>query len=206
VIKVNLLRNRGENTSAGKTANTEIDYEASYDSGSDESSSGKDIILKIILVLIGTGGLMAYESYNIDDLRSQLSVVNQEKTALASELQQKQPIAIKAKELQKQIQDIEARIKAIKDLSKIRLREIKAVDYLQNVIPEKVWLTSLDFKNDSLNIKGGALSDDQLNRFMDSMEGKSYFRNVILLKAVEQKSKEGTIKIFEIGSTLTNSE
>lgn len=206
MIKINLLRNKGDSQTQVTSSN--INYETAFDIGAADGASGsaKSIFTKLIIMFVGVMGLMLYEYYNISDLQAQVSDLRTKNNVVMQELEKNKPIASKARELQKQIQDLEARIQAIKDLSKVRLREIKAIDYIQNVIPERVWLTSLDISGENMKIEGGALSDDQLNRFMDSIDGKSYFRNVILLRAVEQKNKEGTIKMFQITSSLTSTE
>lgn len=206
MIKINLLKNRAAR--GDKTAATEINYETAFNIPSDTvvDGSSQSAFVKIIVMFITLGVLWGYETYNLSGLRGQLALLNKEKSKLAAELREKQPMAEKAKAMQKEIQDIEARVQSIKGLSKIRLREIKAIDYLQNVIPEKVWFTGLDFSDSSLKIDGGAISDEQLNRFVDALEGKSYFRNVIILRSVEQKAKDGTIKAFQISSSLANSD
>ena len=209
MIKVNLLKNRGSGSgTSAKTAATEINYEVSFDEAElDEGANpARDALVKIMLILLGTVVVIVYEGYNISGLRDKLSQLNSEKTGLAQELEKKKPIAGKARELQKKILDLEGRIQGIKDLSMIRLREIRAVDYMQNVIPEKVWLTTLDFSQETLKIEGGTLADDELTKFIEALESKSYFKNVILLKAVEEKSDKGTVKVFTITSTLTGTE
>jgi len=201
MIKFNLLRDRA--AKAAKGTETEINYDTTFETkvGGDSTGS-RDMLTKIVVLALLTGVLMMYESYNIGELRTKVAQGNAEKKRVETELAQKKPIEAKARELQKQIQDIETRIKAIKDLSKVRLREIKAIDYLQNIIPEKLWFTLLEFDGNSLKIEGGTTSDDQLNRFLDDMESKSIFKNVILLRSIEQKNKEGTIKVFTITSTV----
>lgn len=203
MIKVNLLRNRAEGSNQGTNA-TQVDNVTSIDSPA-ESMSGAEIqqvALKFVVILLSTAGLWGYETYNIDNLKETNQTLTAQNVAMQNEIKEKQPIAVKAKELQKKITDLEGRIKIIKDLSKTRLREIKAMDYIQNVIPEKVWLTVLDIHDEKVKIEGSTMSDDQLNKFIEMLDGKSYFQNVILLRAVEQKSKEGTIKTFEISSAL----
>ena len=205
MIKINLLKNRGEQTK--RSSGTQINYETSIDSVGQEGGGGsggatKDTVVKIVVLLIWLAGLMAYESYNIGELDSKIAEKNSEKNKLAADIQMKKPIADKARDLQAQLEDLEARIKSIKDLSRIRLREIKAIDFVQNIIPERVWLSSLAINSDKVDFSGGAMSDENLNRFMEALESKSNFKNVILLKAVEQKSKEGTIKVFDITSSL----
>jgi Tfp pilus assembly protein PilN len=205
MIKVNLLRNRAEGNRAPQgTSVTQVDGLTSIEAPTEpmDSSQLKQFAIKFVLILSITGGMMLYESFNIDNLRDQLTNLNKINTDLQAEITKNQPVATKAKELQKKISDLESRIKIIKDLSRTRLREIKALDYIQNVIPEKVWLSSLEFADDKVKIIGDSMADDQLNKFLEQLDGKSYFQNVILLKAVETKSKDGTIKNFEIASSL----
>jgi Tfp pilus assembly protein PilN len=205
VIKVNLLRNRAENANAGgATIVTQVDGVTSIEAPTEpmDSSQFKLLAIKFVVILGLTGGLMLYETFNVDNLRDQLASLNKINTDLQDQITKNQPIATKAKELQKKITDLEGRIKIIKDLSRTRLREIKALDYIQNVIPEKVWLESIDFSDDKVKIIGQSVADDQLNKFLESLDGKSYFQNVILLRAVETRTKEGTTKSFEIASSL----
>ena len=49
---------------------------------------------------------------------------------LRTQISQNQPFVERAKEMQKEIKELEERIVLIKNLSKVRLREIKAIDYL----------------------------------------------------------------------------
>jgi Tfp pilus assembly protein PilN len=206
MIKVNLLRNNS--AASSKTTATEINYDTAFDTKADGgvASSPAGMLLKFLLMFMGAAGLMMYESYNIGELRTALQQAQAASTALSQELTEKKPMVAKARELQKQIQDLESRIQAIKDLSKVRLREIKAIDYLQNIIPEKVWFSLLEFDKGAVKVEGGTTSDDELNLFLEEMERKSIFSNVILLRAVEQKVKEGTIKVFNISATLSGVE
>jgi len=183
---------------------TQVDGVTSIENVSEPMESGQAKVLatKFAVVLALTGGLMLYESFNIDNLKEQLKVLNKANTDLQAEITKNQPTAAKAKELQGKITELEARIKIIRDLSRTRLREIKSLDYIQNIIPEKVWLQQLDFTEDKVKIVGEAMGDDQLNKFLESLDGKSYFQNVVLLKAIEQKTKDGITKNFEISGTL----
>jgi len=206
MIKINLLKNRGEQTQA--TSAGEINYETSFDirTTSGKTSAAKDVFIKIIVMLMGMAGLFTYESFHISDLRLQLQTITRKKNEAAKEIEQKKPIAAQATVLQKQIQELEGRIKAIRELSTIRLREIKAVDYIQNVIPEKVWLKSLSFDEGDIVIDGFSGSDDQLAQFFTSLESKKSFANVLLTKSVEQKSKDGTVKVFMITAHISSGD
>ncbi|MEQ1664180.1 MAG: PilN domain-containing protein, partial [Bdellovibrionales bacterium] len=189
MIKINLLKRRSENTIAN--AGTEINYETSFDINSTEGkvASTKDAFLKILVIIIWAVALFAYESYNINDLKVQLQGIQAKRDTTAAEIDSKKAITSRARELQQQILDLEARIKAIRVLSQIRLREIKSIDYIQNTIPERVWLKSIDLKDGNLQIEGVAAADDQMNKFFDALESKKSFKDVLLAKAIELKGK-----------------
>jgi hypothetical protein len=42
------------------------------------------------------------------------------------------------------------------------------------------------------------VTDDALSVFIRELENSAYFKEVILMKATEEKRKEGTVKVFEI--------
>lgn len=201
MIKVNLLKNRGsvaENT-------TQMDFEMTVQA-SDKLGLGtgtsSDSLLKIVILLIPALLLYGYEKYNISQLEEERTSISMRLQSLTSEIDSNKPVVQKAKEMQKEIKELEERIILIKNLSKVRLREIKAIDYLQNVIPDKVWFSELDFKDTNFEAKGFSVSDEALNRFIEGLEGKSFFRNVILRQSVDQKTKTGTIKSFHFSSQL----
>lgn len=201
MIKVNLLKNRGsvaENT-------TQMDFEMTVQA-SDKLGLGtgtsSDSLLKIVILLIPALLLYGYEKYNISQLEEKRTSISMRLQSLTSEIDSNKPVVQKAKEMQKEIKELEERIILIKNLSKVRLREIKAIDYLQNVIPDKVWFSELDFKDTNFEAKGFSVSDEALNRFIEGLEGKSFFRNVILRQSVDQKTKTGTIKSFHFSSQL----
>ena len=159
---------------------------------------------KILLMLIWVAGLFTYQKINITSLEGSLARAQMEARDLDQQITQHQAEADQAKKMQKDVEELKHRIKIVKDLSKTRLREIKAIDYIQNNIPDKLWLNSLTIKANHLELFGSTLTDDQLNRFLDSLEqNKASFKNVLLLKAVDQNdSKMGTLKSFEISSDI----
>ena len=203
MIRVNLLKNRG-GTYVG-TVSTQIgDMPATTSTEISGSNDTKSNAIKIILMIMWAGGLFAYQKFNISNLEEQLAGARAKATDLNRQIQQHQAEADQAKRMQKDIQELKRRIKIIKGLSKTRLREIKAIDYIQNNIPNKLWLSSLTFKDNKMKLLGSSMTDDQLNRFLDALEqNKSYFQNVLLLKAVDESDgKMGTLKSFEISSDM----
>ena len=97
--------------------------------------------------------------------------------------------------LQKQIDTLEG-------LRKERLREVKVMDNLQKDIPEKVWLTKVDFQETKLVISGLAIADSELTTFMENLSGSVFLHDVALLRSSEQPSEGGVLKKFDISCAL----
>jgi Tfp pilus assembly protein PilN len=97
-------------------------------------------------------------------------------------------------------------MKIMKALSRTRLRELKALDFLQTMIPERVWLNSLDYIDEKFRLKGLALTDDDLTDLIQALDKSSFFSEVVLLQAKETTSRDGTLKNFELTTTIEGQE
>ncbi|MEK6554207.1 MAG: PilN domain-containing protein [Bdellovibrionota bacterium] len=207
MIKVNLLKNRG----TVSEASTQFDYtniSGTPDSGADSSASSSPlaILAKVLIIFSLSVLLYIYESYNIGVLTEQNAAVQARVQELQAEITKNESIIGRATEMQSEIKQIEERINVIKKMSKIRLREIKAIDYLQNTMPDRVWFQTLDFKDKSFRVMGYAATDESLNRFIDTIDGKSFFRTAILLNNDDFKTKGGSVKKFIISTDLIETD
>ena len=203
MLRVNLLKNRG-GTNAGTVASQVSDFTSIQSTGNDGlASDNKATATKIIVMVIWVVGLFTYQKYNINNLSDRLANLQFQDRSLQAQIQKNQVAANRAKQMEKDVKELQRRIKIIKDLSNVRLQDIKAISYIQNNIPDKVWLKSITFKSSKLDLVGSSLTDDQLNQFLNGLESKkSYFKNVLLLKAVDEPGRAGTVTSFEISSEL----
>ena len=87
-------------------------------------------------------------------------------------------------------------------LSKKRLRELKALDFLQNLIPDGVWLTSMKYDGEKVNFSGQATTDEDMTKFIEGLDSSGQFKEVILVKAIEKSSAVGVVKEFVVNSKL----
>jgi Tfp pilus assembly protein PilN len=203
MIKVNLNKTRADLTQATRVEyQTTVDNSFSVDSDGSPNAVGAGALLKFLVMGIGIVGLYGFESMNISNLNEQTATFRAQLSTLDQQIQTNEPLAAQAETRQKEILAIESRIEAIKVLAKERLREIKVIDYIQNVLPERIWLRNFEFKESTLRLEGGAIGDDDLKQFIENLEGKLYFKNVVLLQSIENKSATGTVKNFVLTSSL----
>lgn len=209
MIKVNLLKNRG--TSSEPTSNTQFEFtnaSATADAfgGAGAQANPAAVLLKFGIILSLTLLLYIYESYNIGILTDQSNAAQARLQELQAEVARNQSVVGRALEMQEEIKQLETRIAAVKKLSRIRLREIKAVDYLQNTIPDRVWFQRLEFRDKNFRVEGFAATEESLNRFIEAVDGKSFFRTAILLNNEDVRTRTGTVKKFVISSDLIETD
>jgi Tfp pilus assembly protein PilN len=206
MIKVNLLRNKVGGTKTAVSQASESEENFVFENQSAEAGENKKgLIVKIFIIFGGIVCLYGYQNYNISLLQDQANALVAEKQTLDAQILAKKPVAEKAAKLQKENQELEKRIASVKNLSKFRLRELRTLDYIQNVIPDRLWLTGVKVNGGSIELQGGSLADDDLSKFLDLLETKPWFKDVILLQAIEAKTKTGTSKTFLIRMSQTES-
>ncbi|MGE0762500.1 MAG: PilN domain-containing protein [Bdellovibrionales bacterium] len=215
MIKVNLLQNRGSSarTQVGMTGvgGTATDFmgtssgtasgTAGY-TGSMSGANNKRLVINLIVVMLIPGALIYYERSNLEELRHHANITNAEVAELQNQIEQKKTQIAQSVELKEKAKELANKIDILKKLSRIRLREIKALDFIQASMPEKVWLREMSFKSGALLIRGYSMTDDDLTMFVRSLEKSRNFSSVVLLQAKEERSKDGAVKNFEVSCNV----
>ena len=190
MIKINLARKK----KAAEGASTEAQFEL-YDSA---SSAKKQAFVKIFLMFLFVGILMFYENHNVTQYQGELLIQSSKISELEADLDGKKKQTAGMSEIEHNAQVLEQKLTIMKKLSRGRLREVKALDYIQGVLPEKVWFKDIKFEESSLVLQGYAVSDEDLNELTRALENSVQFSNVIILQAKEAKIQNSTYKQFEI--------
>jgi len=202
MIKVNLLKNRGGGGRSGTTV-TETQFDDSFDVGFDDSAKDQGGPLnKILLMLIWVVGLYVYEWYNIGNLTQQNTQLQAQIAKLDQEVGAIKPQIESAKKLQSANQELTKKLGLVRELGRLRLREIRAIDHLQNVIPERVFFSNIKFTDTTFEVTGQSANDQDLDRLLEGMRQNAVFVDVLLARSVEQKGPQGNTKSFLITSGL----
>ena len=183
MIKINLVRNHVQDA---VTTSTQVKE------ASPNRERMREGLTKIAFILLFTIGLMMYESQNIRTL-------NEETARLKAQLAQQQTQAtlkaaevVKVKDVESQAKELEDKLKILKLLSKLRLREVKTLDFMQSSIPEKVWLKTINYESDKIKVEighlqfaGSAVATEDLSEFVKRLEDSAFLMDVIVLKNQE---------------------
>lgn len=197
MIRVNLARNRAQ---APGVDGTSTNFSPSFDAG--DTSEQRAAIRNLFILFIGVIALIVYEKYNAFTLNDANQLLVQEQGQLEMQLGKDKSSLDQYKTSETDAKALEDKLSIIKKLSRTRLREVKALDYIQEIIPDKVWLKQLMIDQEMVKISGYSMLDEDLSTFIQTLDKSAYFQNVILTQASEVSSKSGNYKQFDISARL----
>lgn len=196
MIKVNLMRNRVQDPALN----------AQVGGGGGGEDSNRDSIVKIIVMGIFVCGLMLYEGQNIRNLNAESARLNGQLNQTQSEAAAKAQEVEAVKDVEQEARELEDKLKIMKLLSRLRLREVKTLDFMQSSIPEKVWLRGMTYESDGQKFErghyqfnGNSVSTEDLSEFVKRLEDSAYLNEVIVVKNQESQvaGKAGSIREFQ---------
>lgn len=176
----------------------------------------KEALKRLVLLLVGPLAFYIYEGQNLPAKLAELNAKNQQLSAIQSYNAQQADSVAEINKFKEDERLIEARISALNKISKERNNEIRVLDLLQKVIPEKAWLTRVEIKLENLRvgekskdvtrleIQGLAMSDIEVSSFLDALTKSVFLRDVSLESSSEVPSENERLKRFEISCSLEN--
>lgn len=194
MIRVNLIRNRVQDTTVVGSASS---------GSSDELREG---LVKVAFIVLFTVGLMMYESSSIRALNEDRARLQANINELETQAQSKAAEVEAIKDIARQAQELEDKLKVLKLLSKLRLREVKTLDFMQSSIPEKVWLKAINYDQRKENVEAGhfqfegnAVGTEDLTEFVKRLEDSAYLNEVIVIKnqEINGPAKTGSLRDFQ---------
>jgi type IV pilus assembly protein PilN len=159
-------------------------------------------VIRLLILAIVPLALYGYELQNIPELQSRLSSKNAVLTSLTEKNERAKGAVEEIGKFKEDQARLQKQIDTLEGLQKERLREVKILDNLQKDIPEKVWLTRMEFQDTTLKLSGAATADVEVSTFMDNMSRSVFLRDVSLLKSDSEKTEQGILKVFEILCTI----
>lgn len=99
---------------------------------------------------------------------------NQRNSFLASEIKKLDRKIVEIKELEKEREKLIARMTAVEELQSSRHLAVRLFDELSRTLPDGVYLTELEQKNNEARIKGVAQSNARVSNFMRNLEASQW--------------------------------
>ncbi len=99
---------------------------------------------------------------------------NQRNGFIEAEIKKLDRKIIEIKELEKEREKLIARMTAVEELQSSRHLAVRLFDELSKTLPDGVYLTELEQKNDEAKIKGVAQSNARVSNFMRNLEASEW--------------------------------
>jgi type IV pilus assembly protein PilN len=127
-------------------------------------------------------------SYFYVDLTREINSLTKERESLKRELATYRDTNAKINNLKKTIADIEAKLKTIKELEKVKTGPVKLLDDIATSVPkDKLWLASLRESKGTLMLEGTAMDNETVADFMDKLLSTGTINSVELVRTRQRK-------------------
>lgn len=173
MIRINLLRNMGM-SAAGTSMGTSV-------VGTGELISvdvRRQAAIKVVVILLFPVLLFIWEKLKINTLQSEKAQVQQRVDAVEAEKASFGSAGPRVEKANKLKERIEKEIKIIRELAKNRLREVKALDQLQSVLPSGTWLSEVNMEGGKILMDGFALNEGSLTELLTALNSNVFFSMV----------------------------
>ncbi|WP_413558402.1 PilN domain-containing protein [Bdellovibrio sp. HCB209] len=204
MIKINLA-----SQSVGTNAALGAQFGGGGEGGEDiiiSDEARKEALKRLVVLLIPALGLYAYQEQNVPQLKGRLGSLQATLGELEAYNAKQADSVAEIKKFKEDEAIIEARISALDKISKDRSREIRVIDLLQQVIPEKAWLTRVTLNPDRMNVQGLGMSDFEVSQFLEALTKSVFLMDVNLVSSTETTVDGMILKKFEISAVLERAQ
>lgn len=170
MIRINLLRNlglaaSGTNMTGGSGGIVSVDVR-------------RQATMKLVVILLFPLMLFIWEKLRINSLEAQRAQTQQRVDAVEGERSSFGSAGPRVEKANKVKQTMQREIAVIRDLAKNRLREVKALDQLQSVLPAGVWLKKVTAESGKINMTGLALTSASVTELLNALNANVFFSQV----------------------------
>lgn len=197
MIKINLA-----SSGVGTTASINASLGISSDGYLSPDEVRKEALKRLVVMLIPAVALYAYQEQNVPTKLAELNAKQQMLNELTTYNAKQAASVAEIKKFKEDEALIEARIAALDKISKDRHREIRVLDLLQQVIPEKAWLTQIKITPEKVSVQGLAISDFEVSSFLEALTKSVFLMDVNLVNSNETTVDGVSLKKFEISCVL----
>jgi len=127
--------------------------------------------------------------------------VNKVETQIAAYKEEITRLKIDTKDVNKfkaEKEDLQRRLNIIYTLQRAKTGPVQMLDKLAMALPERLWLTSMREKDGKIELRGMALDNPTIAKFMTNLEKSGVIRNVELIISQQLERKDFKLKEFTL--------
>lgn len=153
----------------------------------------------VLVVIVSAGGIGLFHSRLADQVTRTRARVNQ----MQSDIDQFKPQLEQVAAFKARKSELEKKIDVIDGLDRARSGPVRVMDELATRTPDRLWLTSVTTKGNSITLKGQSLDNELVALFLRSLGESEYFTQVDLDTAKLSEDGKGLKLVsFDINAKL----
>lgn len=154
----------------------------------------------VLVVIVMVGGVGVFHSRLNDRIDRTQARVRQ----MQHDIDQFKPQLAQVAAFKKRRGELENKIDVIDGLDRARSGPVRVLDELATRTPDRLWLTGVATKGDTITLKGQSLDNEIVALFLRNLNESEYFTNVDLGSA--KLGKDGGLKLvkFDITAKLVS--
>ena len=114
------------------------------------------------------------------------------------ELAMLQPVASQVQKVKDQLGDLKKRVKVIEDLTKNQGRLIRVFDAFAGVVPNDLWITKMEERENVLKVTGAAFTPAAVSDLMSNLRASGKFKDVDIVVSRQDLAKTPRLVTFEV--------
>lgn len=151
-------------------------------------------MLFLVVYLVAGGGIGAYW-WSLSSAEARLTgEVEKAKRELAS----LQPITTQVQKVKDQLADLKKRVAVIEGLTKNQSRLIRVFDAFVSVVPNDLWITKMEERDNLLKVSGSAFSPLAVSDLMANLRASGTFKEVDIVISRQDLVKTPRLVTFEV--------
>jgi len=159
------------------------------------------LVFSVGLVCLITAGVVMYLSDS-----NKLSDVLRANDVLRSDIEDLKKIIGEVDEYKAEERALAKKLGIIEDLRAKKTGPVRMLDRVASDIPDKLWLTELEEKEQKVTLKGVSINNEVIATFMSRLEDSPLFAEVYLVSIERESIDDLNLKRFTITSKLTVNE
>lgn len=187
MIKINLLKNMGGTEGGAGGVSVAITNETL-----------RMVVLKVFATFILIIGLMIYENVNLSEIDDQIKKIQLNVQQVQAEKAKFGDAGPKIELYNKEKIRVDKELEVVRVIARNRLREVKALDAIQSLMPAKAWTKKIVIEGNLVKLDGYTSSDDGVNEIIRALEGSVYFSKVEPKNTSQENRPGGPVKRFEL--------
>ncbi len=150
--------------------------------------------LFLIVYVLAVGGIGVWWW----TLLSEESTLTRDIDKKNKELTQLKEIIGQGSQVKEQTAELRARLAILEELTKGQARPIRFVDVFASMVPNDLWITGVEEKNQVLKVSGSAFSTTAVADFMQNLRASGKFRDVDILVSRRDLARPTPLVTFEV--------